>query len=702
MGSGTLGHARDTANALVINEWTGLSLVDPSSNRGGAGSSIAPSIGNALVTRYGTQQRIANLGVSGTSLIGTDGTVWGYRNEADHDDINTLYGEALLRINAFFGANQCGIIWLQGESDADSVATKANYKTAFTNMIGWFREDLGYTVPVFIIQIGRRPTGSDAGTANIQTAQEELDNGSTILLAACSYDQPLQGDNSHFDYAALDIIGARCAATIIKYLDGTLATGYRYRATAYAATVRKQINITTSLATVTQGKSGFEVFTGPYPLVPIAAGGDLNISLNSDFSQNGTVRYAYGKNPVITNVPADVIGRPLEPIHDWQNVNAYGGSIVSALTFDDTDLDFMAYFARVPKKTADRNSGAWGIYPAAAYPASMDNTGANEGYIYNAGASHYFRSTTGAQISIPTKSLVKTATSKFTFAFKIRYGITTGDYVTLFTFQSGGTLCDTYLRAINGTRAIEFRTYVGGVGKGYANAAAGTLPASESDISLIYQIDGVTMKIFLNGIEVSYGARTDYSGENQTWTGLNLFSYSAMQCYWCAFFNDAISQERITALAALPNNLNLYGYASPDNTGMALRTAIPVPIITAPTGAKIGQTITLTYSNLIDLYSGASLTNAKIELSRDNKSTWTTLTSTATGGTYSWTITGDAATQCYLRVSDPADATNTADSGQFTIASSGGGGLGGAALLTFGLFGVGAWFLFGRRKPPTS
>jgi hypothetical protein len=43
------------------------------------------------------------------------------------------------------------------------------------------------------------------------------------------------------------------------------------------------------------------------------------------------------------------------------------------------------------------------------------------------------------------------------------------------------------------------------------------------------------------------------------------------------FFNDAISVDRIAAIYNLPNHLDLYGYASPDNTSMFFGSTITLP-----------------------------------------------------------------------------------------------------------------------------
>jgi hypothetical protein len=584
VGSGTLTtpkRSRDTANALCIQDYygDGRRLVDPTSQQGGAGASFLPSFGSYLAIKYGVQEHFLNFSVSNTHLIGTDGTVWGYRNPANHADVTTLYGLTLAQINAYYGANHCGIVFLQGESDADAAVSDSAYDTTLTHFIGWFRQDLGYTVPFFIIQIGRRPSGSDAGTATIQTVQEKICNNTDIVFGACTYDLNMQSDSSHFDYDGQDTIGKRLGITVSRWIDGTLGNGYRYRATAIANSVRKKIVLTTETQTATANKSNFDFLTGTYaPPVMLNASGNMNINLNTDLSQTATLRFAYGKHPSITNLPRSVDGFPLEPIHNYQTITPYSGTITSSLGFNDKDLDFALFFNRVRNMTENKYSGNYPIYPSDVYTATMNGMAAGEGYIYKQDTSYLL--VTGANRSMTlNRNLTVTADSKFTFAFKLYYGISTDDYVTLFQFGTGGNVCQAYLRSITGGRAMDFSTFISAADVGYAQPMAATLPTPAQDVFLCFVKDGATLKTYVNGVESTYGFHVAYSGGTYTFTNLTMFNYSAVKCYWAMFFNDALSQARIDSLNALPNNLGLYGYASGDT--MALQT-------TASTGGNGG------------------------------------------------------------------------------------------------------------------
>ena len=565
MGSGTVTNpkrSRDTANALCIQDYYGdwRRLIDPSSQQGGAGASFLPSFGSYLANKYNCTQHFLNFAVSGTRLTGSDGTVWGYRNPSNHADVSTLYGLALAQIQAYWGANHCGIVWLQGESDADANVSDSLYDTTLTHFISWFRQDLGYKVPFIVIQIGRRPLagGSATGSATIQNVQSKICNDTDIIYGASTYDLPLQSDSSHFDYAALDTIGKRLGIAVSYWLDN--GVGKRFRASSIAANARNQINVITTTSAANSSKNDFEYSCGPYhPVITNISG--TNYTLNADFSQNGLIRYAYGNAPPIVNLPKNADGFPLEPIQNWVTIPAYSGTYTSALTFNDKDLDFMLYFPRVSTKTSDQIAGLWPVYPLGCYTANMAGTGSGEGYVFNVKDSSYFlRTGANGKITV-NKNLYKTSTSKFTFAFKIRYGLTTEDYITLFQFGTGTTMCQAYLRSITGSRALDFSTYVGGSDVGYAQAVSATLPTTQQDIFLCFVSDGSTLRSYVNGTESIYGFHVAYTGGTQEWDSLTMFNYSAVKVYWAAFFNDALSQARIDSLQALPNNLGLYGRA---------------------------------------------------------------------------------------------------------------------------------------------
>jgi hypothetical protein len=92
------------------------------------------------------------------------------------------------------------------------------------------------------------------------------------------------------------------------------------------------------------------------------------------------------------------------------------------------------------------------------------------------------------------------------------------------------------------------------------------------------------------------------------------------------------------------------------------------------TGAPwvIGQSVSITWSATDWVDPDLSPLTVKIELSRDNGSTWSTLAAGAPNtGTYTWTVTTPAATQCKIRLSDPDASSVNWTSTAFAINASG-------------------------------
>ncbi|OYX93959.1 MAG: hypothetical protein B7Y76_11195, partial [Sphingobacteriia bacterium 35-40-5] len=80
--------------------------------------------------------------------------------------------------------NLSGIIWMQGERDANGIhagkLTALEYKAALIWVINAFREKFGKTTPFFIVQTGyqsgREQNGNDAVRLMQETVSKELDN----------------------------------------------------------------------------------------------------------------------------------------------------------------------------------------------------------------------------------------------------------------------------------------------------------------------------------------------------------------------------------------------------------------------------------------------------------------------------------------------------------------------------------------------
>ena len=59
----------------------------------------------------------------------------------------------------------------------------------------------------------------------------------------------------------------------------------------------------------------------------------------------------------------------------------------------------------------------------------------------------------------------------------------------------------------------------------------------------------------------------------------------------------------------------------------------------------------------------------KIEISYDNKETWTTIAESvsASDGSYEWTVEGTPSNDCYLRITDINNSSNSKEVGPFSI-----------------------------------
>jgi hypothetical protein len=94
--------------------------------------------------------------------------------------------------------------------------------------------------------------------------------------------------------------------------------------------------------------------------------------------------------------------------------------------------------------------------------------------------------------------------------------------------------------------------------------------------------------------------------------------------------------------------------------------------VTAPTGLSnwtIGSTRTISWTNNL----GATAT-VRLDVSRDNGSTWTQIAasvqnSSATGGSFSWVVTGPATANGRIRASWTANTSVTDNSARFRISA---------------------------------
>jgi len=138
------------------------------------------------------------------------------------DSPGPLLTAAITEIKAH-GATPTGIVWAQGEQDAQSLAglvgtptTIERYKQATEAVFDYFQSELGLPdLQFYIQQIGAyADAATQAAHHLIREAQTELANDlDYVHIAAATYDQSLE-DNVHFTDESYVTIGARLARYI--------------------------------------------------------------------------------------------------------------------------------------------------------------------------------------------------------------------------------------------------------------------------------------------------------------------------------------------------------------------------------------------------------------------------------------------------------------------------------------------------------
>jgi sialate O-acetylesterase len=136
---------------------------------------------------------------------------------------NSLYGAALNRINSA-GGKITGVLWYQGESDANPDRSAA-YGQKMKDFIAAWRADTGQSdLPFLYVQIGRYVTNSGPRTAEdwnlVQDVERQLESQIPRTGVVATIDQDLD-DLIHVDTKGLVVVGHRLAnlAGIMLFAD---------------------------------------------------------------------------------------------------------------------------------------------------------------------------------------------------------------------------------------------------------------------------------------------------------------------------------------------------------------------------------------------------------------------------------------------------------------------------------------------------
>lgn len=123
------------------------------------------------------------------------------------------------------GKRADGIIWIQGERDANAIfdkqITPEDYQLALASVITRFRAALGHQIPFYIVltgnQAGREPSGNQAVREAQNRVADKLSKVFIVYKSAAGFsDRGLMKDFVHYNQTALNEIGTQVAEKIVS------------------------------------------------------------------------------------------------------------------------------------------------------------------------------------------------------------------------------------------------------------------------------------------------------------------------------------------------------------------------------------------------------------------------------------------------------------------------------------------------------
>lgn len=151
-------------------------------------------------------------------------------NYGTWDTSGKLFADAVEKTNKAIkkaGIPLTGIIWMQGERDANAItdgrATAQDFKAAFIRLIKRFREIYGKKLPFFIVltgyQSGRPRAGNDTVREMQATVAKTMKRVYVVYEDAnLFFERNLMKDNVHYNQDALNDIGAKAAQYVFNCL----------------------------------------------------------------------------------------------------------------------------------------------------------------------------------------------------------------------------------------------------------------------------------------------------------------------------------------------------------------------------------------------------------------------------------------------------------------------------------------------------
>jgi sialate O-acetylesterase len=275
--------------------YTGARLAEYNTNRKkGAGLGLA--FGSAYEKHSGVPVALLPCAHGGTSMDQWDPGRW------DRNDPGaSLYGSMMRRVGAI-GGKVKGVLWYQGESDANPKAAPV-YREKFERLIARIRTDLNSpSLPFYYVQIGRHISSASVEPWNqVQEAERLLEQSVANTAVFAALDSDLD-DGIHVSTPDLKRLGFNMAA----FAAGKAKRGPRLVSAAVEGQViRLRFTEVNGKLTSAGRISGFSVINAANEVVPvvykaeIGTTGEASVLLHfqGKLPEGATIHYGRGKDP---------------------------------------------------------------------------------------------------------------------------------------------------------------------------------------------------------------------------------------------------------------------------------------------------------------------------------------------------------------------------------------------------------------------
>ena len=531
-------------------------------------ASFVPDILNVITTEFVSDDVISVMCAKGS----TDIADW-LRNESNHTDVTTLYGNAIAKLaDAGYTNEELYIVWNQGESDKNSDIR--DYQIALQNLYENLLEDLSDNTKFCVVNTG------DAILPNVKLAQIRVTDLSTntkaYLVATASDLETITGSTSHYKNTSYFTLGQRIGDAIVKIKNGT----NDYRNPVISSVTNDPSDENNVLVTFTLNNGTALATTGELTSFKFYDIHGIENVPSSILKINDT----QVKAVFAAKVDVPTVRTYTEARNDLTNILYDNGTIprpmgvadvteVQSMSVDFTDFKMFLAPNSHGKGNGTSNSETGNVPSRDGLYQNVvrNNMTGGFGYLYNSGdASEKFNGTTS---NLSTNRTIDfTDASNQTMMFRYRNLGGSGFRALICRHTDANNF---YYLAIDGSNRIIFVVKVGGVQR---TVLSSTTVGVKGTIVLVKE--GTTkLNLYLDGIEVAYTTHHTYNIGSSSFSTAEIGVFSSMsylngEMLYVADAERAITDTEVLNYEALGDDLGLIG----NNVGDDLTlTAPPAP-----------------------------------------------------------------------------------------------------------------------------